>query len=221
MQNIIEMSIVMGIHKKVNRHIFERMSLIYYYRGNSIMSLQCLEKAEIGLSQFEREIYNREYNKKEELSRLETKLFTNEQIHPSLKRKNNPRFEEDVNRNSFIEYHEKSPTIYLDCINSMMKNHGSSKAGRFIKEVFRKNKSIGNIQSFKESSHQRTKLNEYTIDNSTRVIKTHLSNNRDNIKINTEQRWKKFIIFIKDLYCIVNGARFGKSRRMGRMIRWS
>lgn len=59
-----------------------------------------------------------------------------------------------------------------------MKNHDSSKGGRFIKEVVRKNKDIGNIDSYNETTYPRYKYSECTVDNSTRILKTHLSKNR-------------------------------------------
>lgn len=92
MQNLLEMTIVMGKNRLI-RYIYERMSLIYYYRGNSMMSVYYLKKSEEGVSNFEREIYNREYNKGEEISRLETKLFPSQHQEHYLKRKNNPRYE--------------------------------------------------------------------------------------------------------------------------------
>ena len=59
-----------------------------------------------------------------------------------------------------------------------MKSHDSSKNGRFIKEVMRKNNNIGNIKCFNDTFFPRSKASESTIDNSTRVLKTHLSKNR-------------------------------------------
>ena len=37
---------------------------------------------------------------------------------------------------------------------------------------------------------------EYHLDNTTRIIKTHLSMNRENFSQNRESRWKKFVNFL-------------------------
>lgn len=49
--------------KKAIKFIYEKISLLYYYRGNSIMGHYYLKKSETGLSTFENDIFNREYNR--------------------------------------------------------------------------------------------------------------------------------------------------------------
>lgn len=74
LRNILELAIV---HKKrkVLKNALEKISLVYYYRGNSIMGKYYLKKSEEGMTAFENEIFCREFSQTDEIKRLENKLF--------------------------------------------------------------------------------------------------------------------------------------------------
>ena len=56
--------------------ILEKVSIVYYYRGNSYMAKYYKELSEIGMPLTESEIYIKEYSKSEELRSLEARIFS-------------------------------------------------------------------------------------------------------------------------------------------------
>ena len=96
LRNLIEMAAVVDNKKKAIKYAFERMSLLYYYRGNSFIGQYYLKKAEEGLSDFEYEIYYREYSCDDEIRRLENEIYNEGKGEKIIKRKNNPKYEEDI-----------------------------------------------------------------------------------------------------------------------------
>lgn len=50
-RNLLELAVVCH-KKKAVQHLLEKLSLIYYYRGNSIMGQYYLTKSEVGFSPF-------------------------------------------------------------------------------------------------------------------------------------------------------------------------
>lgn len=52
LRNLLEMAVICK-QKKAVKYALEKISVIYYYRGNSIMGQYYLKKSESGLSPFE------------------------------------------------------------------------------------------------------------------------------------------------------------------------
>lgn len=50
-RNLLELAVVTR-KKKAVQHLLEKLSLIYYHRGNSIMGQYYLTKSEVGFSSF-------------------------------------------------------------------------------------------------------------------------------------------------------------------------
>lgn len=71
---------------------------------------------------------------------------------------------------------------------------GHLKLGRKID--LKRNQKLGVANPVK-AEYRKSEQSEDTIfKNQTRVLKSHLSKNRDNICLNSEVRWKQFIEFI-------------------------
>lgn len=51
LKNLIEMAVLEN-KKKAIKYVFERLSLLYYYRGNSLIGQYYLKKSEEGLTVF-------------------------------------------------------------------------------------------------------------------------------------------------------------------------
>ena len=70
---------------------------------------------------------------------------------------------------------------YFETINNMVRNHDTYTKGKFIKKIMKETDKIGEIKKvskFQKSLKRLPKYTTQTIENSTRVIKSHLSHNR-------------------------------------------
>ncbi len=56
--------------KDLEMRVLEKVSMLYYYKGNSYMAKYYKDLSETGLSPSESDIYIKEYSKKEELKSL-------------------------------------------------------------------------------------------------------------------------------------------------------
>lgn len=58
LRNLLEMAVICK-QKKAIKYALEKISVIYYYRGNSIMGQYYLKKSDKGLTPFEVEMFSK------------------------------------------------------------------------------------------------------------------------------------------------------------------
>jgi hypothetical protein len=89
--------------KEVEMRVLEKVSMVYYYRGNSYMAKHYKRLAETGLQQVELDIYIKEYSKVEELKSLEARIFSSP-FEGISKKKHNEKYELDISRDLFLDH---------------------------------------------------------------------------------------------------------------------
>jgi hypothetical protein len=89
--------------KELEMRVLEKVSMAYYYRGNSYMARYYKGLAEMGLPQVEMEIYVKEYSKLEELRSLEARIFCLP-FEGINKKKHNEKYELGISQDLFLDH---------------------------------------------------------------------------------------------------------------------
>ena len=93
----------------------------------------------------------------------------------------------------------------------MLKSHHTSKKGVLMRDLINTTNNIASIRRSKDNELKKTNA-EYKIpiDNSTQVLKSHLSRNRSIFKTKKQENLRKLLALVKQLICLAEPKSISK-----------